>query len=261
MKSQFLFWSIATLLTAVSLASADFNITPEASALLKVQVDVVTAKTPDPQWRASFATALHRYCESVLVQVPRNSPKEDQWVDNELKEASSVPIDPKLTPERWEQEVDLREQRLNRVVTSIEYARQTMRRALSECSSITRDIVERKQKSLAAEALWWVRLSRLYLVRGRNLAHCPANRSPFAKPLQEKSVPYAKYEGEGLLGRASERSRQKPNLFLVRKSLCNSRSRRCSFAGDAIVSVGFAAIRRCSADGEHGREHPCVFCI
>ena len=61
--------------------------TSEASALLKVlYAKSVNDTTNDPKWRATLVVALHRYCESVLIQVPRNTPQEDRWVDEEFKE-------------------------------------------------------------------------------------------------------------------------------------------------------------------------------
>jgi hypothetical protein len=67
------------------------TITPETRALLEVlKAKLATNSTNDPKWRASLAAALHRYCESVLVQVPRNTPQEDGWVDSELQDAVSM---------------------------------------------------------------------------------------------------------------------------------------------------------------------------
>ena len=132
--------------------------TPEASALQKVRFarhwdDL----TNDPVWRASLVEALHRYCESVLVQVPRNTPEEDRWVDSELKwhviEGTSA------FDERYQQQVE----RLKRVEYSVENARKELRIFLSGCSSLTKDLIELKQTTPAvAEALLWLQLSRYF---------------------------------------------------------------------------------------------------
>ena len=71
--------------------------TPEASALQKVlYAKTVGDFTNDLKWRRSLAAALHGYCESVLKQVPRNTPEEDRWVDDEIKDLGLFPVS---TPE------------------------------------------------------------------------------------------------------------------------------------------------------------------
>jgi hypothetical protein len=92
------------------------------------------------------------------VQVPRNTPKEDRWVDAELLDLPSAPFDPNADPDNpqsWEQ-------RWTRVMNSGEYARKQIRGLLSECSAIAKKLVELKQPAPQAEALLWVRLSRLF---------------------------------------------------------------------------------------------------
>jgi hypothetical protein len=103
--------------------------------------------TNDPAWRASLADALHRYCESVLMQVPRNTPEQDRWVDSEMKffEGDSA--------------FDERYQRLKRVQNSVEYARKNLRYFLSGCSSLTKNLIELKPTTPIKEALLWLRLS------------------------------------------------------------------------------------------------------
>jgi hypothetical protein len=135
---------------------------PEIRSLL----DVVNAKEPsdttnDPTWRLSLARALHRYCESALVQVPRNTPQEDRWVDGELQDAAKS-TDPLADAERWIQELKRMEVRQNRVFNSPEYARKWIRKVLSDCSSIAKALIEPDKRLPAAEALLWVRLSRLF---------------------------------------------------------------------------------------------------
>ena len=143
--------------------ASTLGITPEALALEKVLNARVrdSDATNDPKWRASLADALHRYCESILVQVPRNTPQEDQWVESELHDLSLSTT--KATSERFNQEAERWSERMKRVENSAEYARQGMRHGLSECSSITDSLMEPKQPS-AAEALRWVRLSRMFSI-------------------------------------------------------------------------------------------------
>jgi hypothetical protein len=124
-------------------------------------------------WRLSFATALHRYCESVLVQVPRNTPQEDQWIDSEFLDNSAT-----IKPRDWnsigqdrnriEQEMKRQEQeekrwgaRVRRIVTSAEYARKTLREYFSGCSSRSKDLIDLKSGA-PSEALRWVLLSQIF---------------------------------------------------------------------------------------------------
>jgi hypothetical protein len=129
------------------------DLTPEASALEEVLgAKVLNDPTNDPKWRLSLAAALHRYCESILVQVPRNTPQEDRWVDDEYRDLL----------EGARAAVPGREQRLARIDNSVENARKWLRTVLSECSAKAKNLMEPKQASAATEALLWVRLSRFF---------------------------------------------------------------------------------------------------
>jgi hypothetical protein len=146
-------------------ADAEPAVTAEASTLQNVlNAKRATDSTNDPKWRVSLASALYRYCESVLVQVPRNTPQEDRWVDDEIRDLGDLalkPLDQRIiAPDHslsWEQ-------RMTRVENSLEFARHYMRKVFSDCSSIARSLTEAKQASPTAEALLWVRLSRLFSV-------------------------------------------------------------------------------------------------
>jgi hypothetical protein len=137
---------------------ADEIYTKEVEALQKVLFQKgVTDSTDDPRWRSSLAIALHRYCESVLAQVPRNTPEEDRWVDDEyqdIKASSANKLDPDH-PLSFEQ-------RISRIQNSVEAARKALRHLFSECSTISNKLLETKQASRRTEALLWVRLSRLF---------------------------------------------------------------------------------------------------
>jgi hypothetical protein len=135
--------------------------TGEVEALQKVLWQKgVTDSTDDPKWRASLATALHRYCESVLAQVPRNTPEEDRWVDDEYRDLRNIPA--ASTPEPNPDNPLSFEHRFARIGNSVENARKTLRHLFSECSSISNKLTGTGQASRATEALWWVRLSRLF---------------------------------------------------------------------------------------------------
>jgi hypothetical protein len=51
---------------------------------------------------------------------------------------------------------------MNKVYYSPEFARQVMRRALSECSLIAKTLIEVKEIRPTTEALQWIRLSRIF---------------------------------------------------------------------------------------------------
>jgi hypothetical protein len=93
----------------------------------------------DPKWRASLAGALHRYCESVMVQVPRNTPQEDQWVDNESADIGAMPMPPISSPS-WEEAEKRRNARSRRLFGSPESARKALRYGLGKCLEQTKKL-------------------------------------------------------------------------------------------------------------------------
>jgi hypothetical protein len=108
---------------------------------------------------ASLAGALHQYCESVLMQVPRNTPQQDRWVDSEFEwhviEGASA------LDERYQQQME----RIKRVENPVEYARKHLRGLLSRCSSLTKNLIELNQTTPTAEALLWIRLSNVFVLK------------------------------------------------------------------------------------------------
>ena len=148
MKQVFLVGSVlAIVITATcTIANAELPYSPEAWALQKTlfSKDIETAKG-----RGSLATALRTYCESVLVQVPSNTPEEDRWVDNEYKE-----LQLSVGASGWEQ-------RMERVNSSPENARKSLRHIFYECSSLANKIDGSETKP-ATDALIWAQLSRLF---------------------------------------------------------------------------------------------------
>jgi hypothetical protein len=146
MKQAFLTLSLMAAFIAIIVAPAKAQTisgtTPEALAVQKFFAKSLPDWTSDPSARASFAKALHQYCESVLAQVPRNTPKEDQWVENEERDTSLS-----------------QQERLNRLYNSVEYIRKDFTHIVTECTVLTTKLMELKKASPAAEALLWVRLS------------------------------------------------------------------------------------------------------
>lgn len=146
MKRAFLTLSLMAAFIAVIVAPAKAQTisdnTPEALAVQKFFAKSLADWTNDPSARASFAEALHQYCESVLAQVPRNTPKEDQWVESEARDTNLS-----------------QQERLNRLWNSVEYIRKDFRRIVTECTVRTTKLMELKEPSPTAEALLWVRLS------------------------------------------------------------------------------------------------------
>jgi hypothetical protein len=145
-------------------ANAQSDLTPEASALQRILfVKLGTNATNDSAWRASLANALHEYCESILTQIPRNTPQENHWVDDEIRDVRKLADRATDPSEIARGPVDSEsDRRLSRVLNSAEYARQSMRKIFSECSAIAKSIPRPKQAP-PAEALLWIRLARPFL--------------------------------------------------------------------------------------------------
>jgi hypothetical protein len=162
----FLSWPIAIVMAGTSMSQSS-DVTLEARALHEVfrARNAPDDTTNDPKWSASLATALHRYCESVMAQLPRNTPDEDRWVDNELADINATVIPP-LSPTNLaeiEERMARKDARLNRVFNSIENTRKQFREGLGDCLTWTKKLMELKRGSPAAEALLWVELSRFFM--------------------------------------------------------------------------------------------------
>ena len=184
MKRAILIWSLTAALAAATHAKAQTTaLTPASFALQKVLFEKkVNDSANDPRWRASLADALHRYCESVLVQVPRNTPQEDAWVDGEWHDLTKLEH---WTAKRFDEQMRREQMRRSgeraaKVENSVEYARQVLRRVLSECSSITKSLMELNRASPAAEALLWVRLSIYF--EGDKMLWRPAEMTGLVSP-------------------------------------------------------------------------------
>jgi hypothetical protein len=102
--------------------------------------------------------------------VPRNTPQEDRWVDNELADINAMVIPPLSTTNRAEvdERMARKDARLKRLFGSVENARQVLRYALGLCVRHTNKLLELKNGLPAAEILQWAQLSR-YFVAGDGL--------------------------------------------------------------------------------------------
>jgi hypothetical protein len=149
---------VALLVLSASVAyaaqgvDADYGPTPEWSALHKLLFQKrSTDLANDPEWRLSLAGALHQYCESVMAQIPRNTPQEDQWVESESRDLGLlVGDDEKFI------------QRSDRLENSVEYARYQVRRILSVCSVHAQKLGRLERLASQAEALLWIRFSSTF---------------------------------------------------------------------------------------------------
>jgi hypothetical protein len=152
--------ALAAVIASASLQAADLV----ASATTWVRIVI---RPRSAQWdrtvREQLANALSVYCGDVQQAIPKNTPDEDDWVADELK--SSDP------------------QRLDRVLSSVEYSRWTLRRSFADCSQHAAGTVRAlKSGDRAAEAVQWsefalsfnyaeewrAHASRVGLVRGKD---------------------------------------------------------------------------------------------
>jgi hypothetical protein len=168
MKWTVLFGSMAVLTTVIvaqALAQSRSDITPQASALEQVLRERNgTDDSNDPKWRASLATALHRYCDNVMAQVPRNTPEEDRWVDREFADVHATPSPPpSLSQKEWDERMARDNARLLRLLSSIENVRKELRDLLGNCSTLTTTLIELKTKTPAPEALLWAQLMQIFM--------------------------------------------------------------------------------------------------
>jgi hypothetical protein len=137
-KQVFLVGSFLALFTVATLAAPAnaYDKTPEAEALQKILQEEITLWAKDhewqtslagAEWRTSLAGALQRYCESVLVQVPRNTPQEDRWLDQERRQRDSeLKEPPNEQLASFDQRMANFEQRMATIMASPENARKTL---------------------------------------------------------------------------------------------------------------------------------------
>jgi hypothetical protein len=125
--------ALAAVIASPSLQAADLVVS--ATAWVKIVIRPRSAQWDSPV-REQLANALLVYCRDVEQAIPNNTPAEDDWVADELK--SSDP------------------QRLERVLSSVEYSRWTLSRSFAECSEHAAGTLRAlKSADRAAEAIQW----------------------------------------------------------------------------------------------------------
>lgn len=92
------------------------QVSPASLELLKA----VTSHEVGPAFRAQYRTALRSYCGAIASKVPRNTPAETKWVDQEMSD-SLLGMAPAT--------------RYDRLQGSIEYSRYILRWTVEKCSS------------------------------------------------------------------------------------------------------------------------------
>jgi hypothetical protein len=127
-----------------------------------------------------LCTDIVRAC---WCKCPVTPPQEDAWIDGEWHDSSSIIPDTKLehwTAKRFDEQMRRSGERAAKVANSVEYARQTLRHVLSECSSMTKSLMELNRASPTAEALLWVRLSIYF--EGEEMVWRPAEMTGLVSP-------------------------------------------------------------------------------
>jgi hypothetical protein len=138
MKSALLVTLVAGLLFS-GVASVRAEVADSARAV----VALTRPREPSTAWRRSMAKAMLTYCNDVSQRLPRNTPKESEWVQGEL----NAPPD---------------QNRLLRVTESVEFARYTLVEAFKDCVEYTRKLASGSATSPVAEAALWARLARAF---------------------------------------------------------------------------------------------------
>lgn len=127
---------ITLLATTHSLAAAQVTkLTPAAGTLL----DAWIVFAPNAATRLRFAQALLDYCTDMDKRIPRNSPREDDWLKGELDTRDTS--------------------RVERAVASIEYGRKTLTEAFVKCLTHSRQLTVAQLPHPTVQATLWVRLA------------------------------------------------------------------------------------------------------
>jgi hypothetical protein len=125
--------ALAAVIASPSLHAADRAVS--ATSWVRIVIRPRSAQW-DRTVREQLANALLVYCREVQEAIPKNTPSEADWVDVELK--SSDP------------------QRLERVLSSVEYSRWTLSRSFAECSQHAATTLQAlKSADRTAEAIQW----------------------------------------------------------------------------------------------------------
>jgi hypothetical protein len=129
------------ILIVLFAGSITVEATADPSAPYSQLLRAFISNADGPKWRADYAIALNGFCIHVVSKVPRNTPEEDSWVQQETLDAMNAP--PKVFVER-----------LDRVLNSKENARSVVRTMLAECVSLTNKISEGVNGAKRESALW-----------------------------------------------------------------------------------------------------------
>jgi hypothetical protein len=129
---RFAFLAIA-LLTIVLHPAGNF---PAATALFSF----ITRSNIQNVDRRELAQFVSNYCTEVLQAIPRNTPREDDWVDGELRSGN------------WDRQV--------RAVQSVENTRKSLVSVFTQCTSESTKLIRPSQPTV--EAVLWTRLAMTF---------------------------------------------------------------------------------------------------
>jgi len=128
MRKSFIYPVLILTLVAQPVGAQDF--TQTASALLRAT---------DEEPRATYAKTLLNYCNEMLRIVPRNSPRETEWIQGEIKSGNR--------------------ERIFRAMQSVEYSRDFLVDTFTACVAHSDKLATQPGLQPAAEAVLWARLA------------------------------------------------------------------------------------------------------
>ena len=98
--------------------------------------------------RAGLAKRVLNYCKEVLEVLPRNTPREESWVDDEFKSGN------------WD--------RMARAGQSVEFARSALVTLFNDCTSHSSKLINLASPQPATEAVLWTRLAMAFSTTSAN---------------------------------------------------------------------------------------------
>src|SRR5262245_41611607 len=139
MKLAVVFLVASLLLGLPQPASAQYDHPPAAAALLTAVSDSIDNNLDRPR----LARLILDYCTDVLRALPRNSPREDTWVNEEAQSGN------------WD--------RMKRAIESVEMARQIVVNSFTACAAHSSSLTKMTSPRPSTEAVLWARLARAFL--------------------------------------------------------------------------------------------------
>lgn len=127
------------LVTLLLLFGVGSVIAQERTEVSKTLLRAWTGKEPDALWRRNMAQAIMGHCNELSQRLPRNSPREADWLSQELNSTDA--------------------ERMFRVLQTVEYSRWLMSHYVMDCLNLTRELV-RNDLSRNSEAILWVKFVR-----------------------------------------------------------------------------------------------------